>query len=45
MCTLGANSVARHVAWTNKTANTIDIVIDDAYPFGSITVDVILMAY
>lgn len=45
MCTLGANSVARHVAWANKTANTIDIVIDDAYPFGSITVDVILMAY
>ena len=45
MCTLGADSVARHVAWANKAANTVDILIDDAYPFGSITVDVILMAY
>lgn len=45
MCALGANSVARHVAWANKTANTIDVVLDSPYLDSSITVDVILMAY
>lgn len=41
---LGANSVARHVAWENKTNNTVDIVIDSPYT-EPITVDVILLPY
>ena len=44
MCTLGANSVARHVAWNTKAANTIDIVLDSPHS-EPITVDVILMAF
>lgn len=45
MCTFGANSVARHVAWANKLNNTIDIIIDSPYYDENIVVDVILMAY
>jgi len=41
---LGANSVARHVAWQNKTNNTVDIILDSPY-VEAITVDVILLPY
>jgi len=40
---LGANSVARHVAWENKTNNTLDIVLDSPYMGGTILVDVLMV--
>ncbi len=40
---LGANSVARHVAWENKTNNTVDIVLDSPYLGGTILVDVLMI--
>lgn len=45
MVTLGSNSVARHVAYENKIANSVDIVLDSPYAGGSITVDVIFLEY
>jgi cytoskeletal protein CcmA (bactofilin family) len=41
---LTSNSFARHVRWTNKTANTITIEIDDVYN-EDILVDCILIGY
>lgn len=44
MVALGADSVARHVAYENKTASAVDIVLDSPYT-EQIKVDVILMWY
>lgn len=40
-----ADSPARHVYFTNKQANTVDIALDSAYTYGTINVDVILLPY